>query len=127
MAQIKIVLGRASDDPQENDPKYLEELAEFSKSLRTAGLDYSQRSMAFDAADAVGYPLGEYLVTFTKVAGPILGVILVTWLKGRSGRKVSLKIGDVKAEAQTKEEIDQLLESAKKFQQQSSADDKRRS
>jgi hypothetical protein len=34
MEQIEIILGRAPDDPQENDPKFQEELREFSKSLR---------------------------------------------------------------------------------------------
>jgi hypothetical protein len=118
MEQIEIVLGRAPDDPQENDPKFQEELEEFSKSLRTAGMTYSQRGMAFDAVDAAGYPLAEFLVTFAKEIGPTLGVILVAWVQGRSGRKVRLKIGDVEAEARTAEEVEGLLQKAKKFQEE---------
>jgi hypothetical protein len=63
MEQIEIVLRRATDDPPEDDPKFQEELREFSKSLDAAGVPYSQQAIAFDEVDAVGYPLPEFLVT----------------------------------------------------------------
>lgn len=93
-----------------NDPKFQEGLREFSKSLRTAGVTYSQRAMALDSVDALGYPLPEFLVTLSQAIGPTLGVILVAWLQGRSGRKVRVKIGDVEAEARTVEEVESLLQ-----------------
>jgi hypothetical protein len=55
MEKIEIRLQRAPDDPKVPDPKFQEELREFSKALQTAGVDYSQRGMAFDSADALGY------------------------------------------------------------------------
>jgi hypothetical protein len=116
MKQIEVALRRAPDDPPVNDPKFQEGLREFSKSLRTAGVTYSQRAMAFDSVDALGYPLPEFLVTLSQAIGPTLGVILVAWLQGRSGRKVRVKIGDVEAEARTVEEVEGLLQKIKQFQ-----------
>ena len=46
---IEIVLRRAPDDPPENDPQCQAELREFSRTLRDAGLNVSQRAIAFDA------------------------------------------------------------------------------
>ena len=125
MGKVEISLKRAPDDARVNDPKFQEELTEFSKSLRAAGISYSQHGIAFDAVSAVGYALPEFVVAL-KVIGPTLGVIFVAWLQGRSGRKIRLKIGEVEVEARTAEEVENLLEKAKQFQQEypSNADDR---
>ena len=60
--QIAIKLQRAPEDPAENDPKFQEELNEFSKSLRTADVIFAQRGRTFDAIDAHGYELAEYTI-----------------------------------------------------------------
>lgn len=56
MAEIAVVLNRAPDEPKDpRDRKFQDELNEFSKSLRSAGLKVSQRGMAFDTAEFLGY------------------------------------------------------------------------
>jgi hypothetical protein len=118
--QIEFVLMRSRDDPPENDPKIQEELTKFSQTLRSAGVTFSQRGMAFDSVDALGYPIGEFIVTATQAIGPTLGVVFVAWIQGRSGRKTRLKFGDVEAEAQTEEEVRKLLDHMAEFQKAAS-------
>jgi hypothetical protein len=115
MEQIEIVLRRAPDDPPENAPEFQEELREFSKSLHAAGVTYSQRAMAFDAIDAVGYPLPEFLVTLGPPIIAAAAALCGGWVQARYGRKVRLKIGDVEAEGRTVEEIESLLKRAAEF------------
>jgi hypothetical protein len=94
----------------------IEELNEFSKSLRAAGVFYSQRGMFFDAVGAVGYSLPEFVLILSQTIVPTLGTIIVVWLNGRSGRKISVKIRDVEVEAPT-EEIGSVLEKITQFLQ----------
>lgn len=116
MERVEIVLRQAPDDPQVNDPEFQKELREFSKSMRDAGVTFSQRAMAFDSIDALGYPLAEFVL---KSLGPaaIAAVAAVSgaWVQARYGRKVRLKIGDVEAEGRTTEEIQSLLKQAADF------------
>lgn len=115
--QIRIKLERAPDDPPENDPKFQEELREFSKSLRTAGVTFSQRGRTFDAIDAHGYALAEYTIKqLAPVAIPAITGAIGILLQARYGRKVRIKIGPVEAEARTIDEIDKLLKRAADFQ-----------
>ena len=121
MAEIGIVLRRAPDESKDpRDPEFQAELSEFSKSLHSAGLKVSQRGMAFDSAEFLGYPLPEFTVSLAQTVGPALlgavGVALGAWLKGRYGRKARVKIGDVEAEAQTIEEVGALLVKIQEFQ-----------
>ena len=63
--------------------------------------------------------LGTFTVDLAKTVGPALGalgVAVAAWL-GRYGRKVRLKIGDFEAEARTVEEVEKLMEHAKRFRQ----------
>jgi hypothetical protein len=115
--QIAIKLQRAPEDPAENDPKFQEELSEFSKSLRTAGVTFAQRGRAFDAIDAHGYALAEYTIKqLAPVVVPAVTGAIGIWLQARYGRKVRIKIGPVEAEARTIDEIDKLLKRAADFQ-----------
>jgi hypothetical protein len=115
--QIKIKLERAPDDPPENDPKFQNELREFSKSLRAAGVDFSQRGRTFDAVDAHGYALAEYAIKqLAPVAIPAITGAIGILLQARYGRKVRLKVGDIEAEARTPEEVERLLKSAAALQ-----------
>ena len=93
--EVRVVLVRAPNDPKVNEPKFQEELREFSRSLRAAGLSFSQRAMAFDSVDAVGHPLPEFLVTLGPLATAALAAIGGAWVQARYGRKMRLKVGDV--------------------------------
>lgn len=124
MEKIEIRLQRAPDDAGVADPKFQAELRHFSGALRVAGIDYSQRGIAFDSADALGYPLPEFLVAFSP-AMAALAAICGAWLQARYGRKIRIKIGDVEAEARTFEEIEQLLKRAQEFRDKAPTDDGR--
>jgi hypothetical protein len=116
MEKLEIRLQRAPDDPKLADPKFQEELRGFSKALRSAGIDYSQRAMAFDAADGLGYPLPEFLIAFSAPIAA-LAALCGAWVQGRYGRKVRIKISDVEAEARTIEAIEHLLKRAQAFRE----------
>lgn len=112
---------RAPDDPQERDPAFQEELNAFGSSLREAGVAYSQRAMVFDSIDALGYPLGEFIIKqLGPVAIPAVTGAVGVWLQARYGRKVRLKVGDVEIEARIPEEIERLLKSAASLRDNSS-------
>jgi len=113
--EITVHLQRSPDDPRVNQPEFQQELSEFSQSLRAAGVTSSQRAMAFDSIDAVGFPLPEFVIVLGPAIVTALGVACVAWIQGRNGRKIRLKVGDVEAEARTPEEIDGLLASAVNF------------
>jgi hypothetical protein len=117
MSEIEIVLRGAPDEAKDpRDRKFQDELSEFSKSLHSSGVKVSQRGMAFDAAEFLGYPLPEFTVSLAQGIGPALGVALGAWLKGRYGRKARVKIGDVEAETQTIKEVGALLAKIREFQ-----------
>jgi hypothetical protein len=114
---VKLRLMRASDDPAVEDPAFQTELRTFSGSLRAAGVRFSQRVMTFDAVDATGYALAEYVV---KELGPaaigVIGTAVGAWISGRSGRKMRLKVDGIEVEARTIEEVEQLLQRAQALQ-----------
>jgi hypothetical protein len=60
---------------------------------------------------------GEFLLKLIPMIGPIVGTATGAWLHARYGRKVRLKVGDIEAEAQTREEVETLLEKAQEIQQ----------
>ena len=114
--RIEIDLQRAHDDASVNDPKFQEELREFSQSLLTAGVTFSQRAMAFDSVDALGFPLAEFVIkTISPAVIPAAAVVCGAWVQARYGRKVRLKIGDIEAEGRTTAEIEDLLRQAANF------------
>lgn len=113
---IKIELKRASDDASVNEPGFQNELREFSKSLRSVGVTFSQLAMAFDSVDTLGFPLAEFIIkTLSPAVIPGAAAVCGAWVQARYGRKVRLKIGDVEAEGRTTEEIENLLRQAKNF------------
>ncbi|KVW61709.1 hypothetical protein BGV52_29630 [Burkholderia ubonensis] len=117
LLNVGLRLMRASDDPALQDPAFQAELRTFSGSLRAADVRFSQRAMTFDAVDATGYALAEYVV---KELGPaaigVIGTAVGAWINGRAGRKVRLKVGDVEVEARTPEEVEQLLKQVQALQ-----------
>lgn len=115
-SRLDLTLIRAADDGPLNGREVQDAIAGISRELHRSGVRYSQRGMAFDSADAVGFALPEYIIPLAQAVGPTLGVILVAWLQGRAGRKVRLKVGDVEAEARTAGEVERLLTKAMEMQ-----------
>ena len=114
---IGIKLKRAPDDPAERDPGFQAELQTFGDLLDSAGIHYSQRTKVQASATVSVYQLAEYVI---KNMGPtaigVVGTAIGAWINGRSGRKVSLKIGNVEVEARTIKEVEQLLQQARTFE-----------
>jgi hypothetical protein len=121
-AKLRLFLQAAPDEPSVGAPESQAGLREFSAALRAAGINASERVYVRDAAGDVSL-LGEFGIPLAQAIGPTLGVVLVSWLQGRAGRKVRIKIGDIEAEAQTLDEVEQLLRQAKAFQEKPSTDD----
>jgi hypothetical protein len=113
---VDLLLERASDDPQENEPAFQEELRTFATSLHSTGLEFSQRAIAFDAVDGGGYPLAQFAIILGPAVIAASAAVCGAWVTARYGRKVRLKIGDVEAEGRTVEEIEGLLKRAAEFQ-----------
>jgi len=59
----------------------------------------------------------DFLVPLAQVVGPMLGVAPVAWVNERAGRKVRLKFDGVDAEAQSPEQVENLLEQAAAFRE----------
>lgn len=108
-SDAEIVLVAAPSDPRQNHPAYLEDVATFSKTLNATGVNYNQRGMAFDSAEGLGYPLGQYIVEFGPIAVAAISGPITAWLSAKLGRKVRIKFGDTEAEARNVDELMKLL------------------
>ena len=120
--KFTIELAASVDDPPGNDSVFQNDLSTFGKALRTAGIQYSQTAIAFDAVDAQGYPLPEFIIAIKDLGIPVITVIATLaggWVQARYGRKMRLKIGDVEAEGRTIKEIEELLKKAAQFRDDS--------
>jgi hypothetical protein len=61
---------------------------------------------------ASGGLVGEFVILGKQLIGVALGAAMAEWLKGQSGRRLELNIGDIQIEAATSEEVARLLEQA---------------
>jgi hypothetical protein len=113
----------APDDPKRPAREYQSELHEFYNSLRAAAIEASARMRFRDATGAGASFLGDFLIPLAQAVGPTLGVILMAWLKGRSGRRVRLKFDGVEAEGRTPEDVETLLKRAAEFRNSKSKPD----
>ncbi|MGI8841068.1 MAG: hypothetical protein ACR2F8_09875 [Caulobacteraceae bacterium] len=117
--EFSIDLVPTSDEPADGDPAFQDGLSSFGATVRAAGVPLSQTAIAFDAADANGYPLPEFIVAIKALGPPAITALAAAagaWAQARFGRKVRLKVGDVEAEGRTVAEIEKLLNMAAEFQ-----------
>ncbi|HEY2070520.1 MAG TPA: hypothetical protein VGG48_13265 [Rhizomicrobium sp.] len=116
--EFSLDLVSAPDDPPEHDERFQKELSQFGKALSDGNVPYSQRAIAFDAVDAHGYPLPEFVLALKVLAAPAIAAVagaVGAWIQARYGRKARLKIGDIEAEARTPAEVEELLKMAAKY------------
>jgi len=98
---------------------------EYQQGLRAFERVFNDQGIAIHAEQALvkfaGGPFlsGDFVLKLAATVGPVVGTAAGAWLHARYGRKVRLKIGEVEAEAQTVEEVKQLIARAVEFQQQS--------
>jgi len=119
--RVEIRLQRSIDDPPENAPEYQAELQEINTAFHAEGIAFNQTAIAFDSADALGYPLGEFLITLTQGALPVVSGVVGAWIQARYGRKVRIKSGEIEVEAATVEEVEKLLETIKTLEDKGDA------
>ena len=74
------------------------------RGLRASGVPYTQRGMAFDAVDALGYGLPEFALAIAPEVIHAIEAVLIAWIGARATRKVRIKVGDTEVEARTVEE-----------------------
>ena len=120
--QIRLTLMPSSDDPDVLGSAYQEELQAFGQQLGELSTIVSRRMYFQDGAEALVRQLGEYALTMAPGAFPAFTGLIGAWLQARFGRKVRLKVGDVEAEASTVADVEELLERAKAFRQDSGSE-----
>jgi hypothetical protein len=111
---FRLSLVASSDEADPRDSAYQNELRDVEQALRDEGLDIAVGSGFQKSANLGSWLTGDFIVhvgaaaTFVSVAAKSLVPVLVEWVKGRAGRKVRLKKGDIEIEAQTPDEIERL-------------------
>lgn len=110
--ELDIELMPSQDDLPEGHPEYQAELSEFSRSLRDAGVTFSQSAIAFDSIDALGYPVGQFSLALATIVVPAATTALVAWIKKRPGRKITIKSDGIEVTAEKPEDAEHAFEHA---------------
>lgn len=108
--RLRMNLLSSPEDPPPRSPLLQQEYRRVRSTLDAAGVEVSQRSMVFDSADMLGYPLGEFILEFTEIMQPVLIAAITGWFLERKGRKVRFEMDDVVMEASTTAEIEKLVD-----------------
>jgi hypothetical protein len=99
---------------KENRDKWRDELREAFTALQSQHPKFYSRRTGAHYIQVTSFVV-DIVIPLAQMAAPTLGVVLVAWLRGRSGRVVRLKFDGVEAVARTAEEIDELLKRAAEF------------
>lgn len=108
--KLTVKLVPAADDPPIKSPLIQNELLNFRSELNDAGVRYSQRSIVFDSVEALGYPLGEFVIEFTVAMVPVLTTAVGGWFLSRKGRKIRMEFNGEVLEASSIKEMEKLIE-----------------
>lgn len=111
-ADYELFLIRSKDDDSEFSNEYQKELLEFSKGAHAS----SQRAFAMDSMFGGGGPIGEFIFNNADALIAALTTVACVWIKARNGRKLRIKFGEVKIEAHTTEEIQEMVKHVKSLQ-----------
>lgn len=109
---FELSLIKSKEDSDIFSPEYQKDLNEFSKGAHAT----SQRGLAMDSALGGGDPLGEFIFNNAEALIAALTTVACVWIKARNGRKLRIKIGEVKIEANTTEEIQEIVKHVKSLQ-----------
>ncbi|MFU0840531.1 MAG: AhpC-TSA domain-containing protein [Pseudomonas fragi] len=113
--RLQVSLLRAPDDSAVFGKDYQAELRQFKQHMEAAGFAVSPTLAFFDSPGTDGGLTGQFLLSWAPTAVSILStvsVVAVTWMNGKAGRKLRLKVGDVELEANSQAEIDHLVAQA---------------
>ena len=114
--KLTLVAGEGEQDLREAG--YQAELHTIGECLREQGLNVAVGSGFQKAAGMSSWLTGEFIVHAAATAALVSAAAkpmvpaLVEWIRGRAGRKVRLKKGDVEIEARTVEEVERLWKTA---------------
>ena len=103
--------------PARDEPPVCElqkELGEFDDRTRSVSAEIRLEA-AFN--NAIPPLSGDFVLKLVSSVGPVLGVAVGSWLRGRYGRKVRLKIDGIEAEASTPEDVEKLLNKAQEIRE----------
>jgi len=114
--KLSIQLLPSVEDEPLRSAEYQAGLSEFAKKLQANGMNPSMAMHFEESADSHSFLLGSFSLELGKVIVVPICTAAGAWLHAKYGRKVRLKIGETEseAEAQTVEEVKQLLEYAKR-------------
>ncbi|WP_144157638.1 hypothetical protein [Paraburkholderia sp. BCC1885] len=111
--RLRLVLrSSTNDDPFVGEgSQYARDIKTFLTAAEQQGGELVRPRLTMDSVQI------QTVVEFAKVVGPIVGPVVAaavtTWLQGRAGRKIRLKVGDVEIEASTPEDFERLLSEAR--------------
>jgi hypothetical protein len=114
-----LVLVPAPGEPDLDDPVLASEIKQFEVLLGSTGDRLRLVCCAANAADIEW--IGHYVVTLAPAVLPVITAAAGAWLQARFGRKISLRIGDIEAQASSIKEVELLLAKARAFQADESA------
>src|SRR5437879_1212570 len=110
--ELDLTLVPAPEDPPLKTPAYQTGLRQFEQALKSHGLQVSYTLEVQEAWTPEPIPaayLGDFTIKLALAVVAAVSGCVGTWLHGRNGRKVRLKVGEIEAEAQTIEDVDKLL------------------
>jgi len=87
-------------------------LKKFYDQILSSGVPITPVVFTVDSGASIGGPVGEFVVSGTQIFNVALGAAIAEWFKGRSGRRLTLSVGDIQVEAGTSDELARLLEQA---------------
>ena len=106
---IRIILVPASDDTSLESDEYQKVLRDFREELRAIGVKYSPQVRVMDAAGGAAPAIYTGALAIAMTAFPVVGKVLVAWIKSRNGRRVKAKVGDINIEASNAQDVEELL------------------
>src|ERR1051326_6226478 len=119
---LEISLIRASDEAPLRSAAYQRELREFEQALQAQGFEVSDGIDLMESTVSGAALLADFFLKFlSSPMAPVLATAVGAWMHARLGRKERLKVGDFEAEAQTVEQVRELLDHAVQFQQRNRA------
>lgn len=115
--ELSVTLVPAPDDLPVRSAEYQAVLETFAAALRTHGMKFSSRAVAFDSVGAVGYGLGEFFIVLKTIASSPLTAVIGTFLAARYGRavKVEVTIRNITEKAASVDEVKKLLASVEEY------------
>jgi hypothetical protein len=111
--RVEINLIPSPDDPPAESPEYQDELNRFADGVQDKDRPVSSTVELIEASGVETVLLGGFFFVLgsLKPAAPIIAA----WIRSRSGRKVSMKVGGDEFQASTPEELEKVIDLAEKY------------